>query len=90
MEKIKTILINDFRLMEENITRYVEEQNMDGIRAEIHKLSPIVKNLRCNALIRSFEEFRKYHEYSPIIKDLHIELCRHNTMLYSYVENLQY
>lgn len=90
MEKIKTILINDFRLMEENIGKYVEEQNMAGIRAEIHKLSPIVKNLRCQALIHSFEEFRKYNEYSPVVKDLHAELCRHNAMLYTYVDNLQY
>jgi PAS domain S-box-containing protein len=90
MEKIKTILINDFRLMEENITRYVEEENMDGIRAEIHKLSPIVKNLRCKALIRSFEEFRKYQEYSPVVKELHTELCRNNNMLYTFVENLKY
>ena len=90
MEKIKTILIGDFRLMEENIGRYVAEENMDGIRAEIHKLSPIVKNLRCKALIHSFEEFRKYHEYSPVIKDLHTELCRHNATLCTYVGNLQY
>ena len=89
-KKIKTILIGDFRLMEENIGRYVAEENMDGIRAEIHKLSPIVKNLRCKALIHSFEEFRKYHEYSPVIKDLHTELCRHNATLCTYVGNLQY
>jgi PAS domain S-box-containing protein len=90
MEKIKKIVISDFKLLENNMAKHVAEKNMEGIRAEIHKLSPIVKNLKCKALIKSFDEFRKYDQYSPSIQDLHCQLRKYNSILYSSVEELQY
>ncbi|HEY9007845.1 MAG TPA: PAS domain S-box protein [Ohtaekwangia sp.] len=90
IREIQKIVLSDFKLFGANLAKYVDEKNIEGIRAEIHKLSPIVKNLKCTALMKAFEEMKKHQQYSSAVTELYTELNQYNHTLCEYVMALQY
>ncbi|HEY8937178.1 MAG TPA: PAS domain S-box protein [Cyclobacteriaceae bacterium] len=74
LREIKRIIINDIRKTEANINKYSTLRDLNGLKTEIHKLSPIAKNIRCYSLMNLLEEYRIHETYSHTIVGLNTEL----------------
>lgn len=71
---IKDLLVKDFKTMEVNFFAAVDKRDIHAMRAELHKMSPIISNLRFSEMLSLLEKYRKYKEYSDELTILNEEL----------------
>jgi len=90
LKEIKRIIINDVLKTEASIKKHSAVKDLNGLKAEIHKLSPIAKNIRCHSLIYLLEEYRVHETYSSTIVGLTTELQIFLKRVREEIKNLNY
>jgi response regulator RpfG family c-di-GMP phosphodiesterase len=90
LKEIKRIIITDLLKTEVIIKKCSTIKDLSGLKAEIHKLSPIAKNIRCYSLIYLLEEYRVHETYSSTIVDLTTELLIFLKRVREEIKNLNY
>jgi len=85
LDEIKRLLLNDFKKMEQAFFEADATKNLKLMRLELHKMSPIVSNLKFAELSVLFEKYRTLSEYDESIQPLHSELKYHLRTIYSFL-----
>ena len=90
LKKIKKAVIADMRRFEKNFLLKNKDGDLAGMRAEIHRIRPILKNLKCDALIHTLDNFRLYEEYSTGIKKMANETRKMLPIILNWLTKLKY
>jgi PAS domain S-box-containing protein len=59
---VKAAILKEFKQFEKSFKKYVRQGNVTRLRREIHKLSPIAKNLECHELIELLDAYKTSEE----------------------------
>ncbi|MEQ9415398.1 MAG: PAS domain S-box protein, partial [Cyclobacteriaceae bacterium] len=70
LQQIKKAVIDDIALFKKNFDSAMLQQSVEDIRAEIHKIRPILKNIGIMQLINVLDRFRLHEVYSEELKEL--------------------
>lgn len=84
--EIKWLIRHDFKKMEEAFFAADKDRNIKLMRAELHKMSPIVSNLNHAKLLAVFEKYRAYEVYSDSLLGLNQELKHHLAEVYTFLQ----
>jgi signal transduction histidine kinase/DNA-binding response OmpR family regulator len=68
--EIRAAILEDLKKFETSFLKCNEKQDLLGMREALHRIRPIVKNLKGLDLILLFDNFRMYETYSPEIEPL--------------------
>lgn len=82
---IKDLLVKDFRAMEANFFSAVDKRDIHAMRAELHKMYPIISNLRFSEMLSLLEKYRKQKEYSEELGILNEELRNCLSSIYEFL-----
>ncbi len=70
LAKIHKAVIADVTRFENGLTKKDKARDIPGIRREIHRIRPIIKNLACTSLISIFDTYGLYESYNDDVKTL--------------------
>lgn len=70
LKKIKKSVIADFTRFEKRLQAGDKAGDIQGIRREVHRIKPIVKNLACTKLMDLLEYFQGCDRYDPKVKKM--------------------
>jgi len=88
--KIKKAVITDLKKFDRNLLQKNKAKNIQGIREEIHKIRPILKNLECNVLIQLLDSFRLHENYTPNLTDIVLDVRKQLNRLLNQILKLKY
>lgn len=83
---IKDLLVKDFKAMEVNFFSAVDKRDIHTMRAELHKMYPIISNLRFSEMLSLLEKYRTHKEYSEDLNILNEELRNCLSNIYDFLE----
>ena len=73
LSSIKELLAKDFKSMEVRFLLAVEQNDLQAMRTELHKMQPIVFNLRFSRMLGLIEKYKKEEKGSEEINKLNQE-----------------
>ncbi|MBS1509040.1 MAG: hypothetical protein JSS79_20550 [Bacteroidetes bacterium] len=62
-----------------------KKRDIKSMRAELHKMSPIVSNLKYAELYALFEKYRVFEGYDDSLSELNRELKSHLSTIYRFL-----
>ena len=83
---IKALLLTDFKSMESRFFAAAENKDLATMKAELHKMSPIVSNLKFAGMLDLLEKYRHYSNDSKEMSKLHGELKTCLSQIYVMLE----
>jgi CheY-like chemotaxis protein len=90
LRSIKKTVIKDVKHLESNLLKYHKTGNLKGIRSEIHKMRPIMKNLECLPLYEIMNKYKWPDEYTREAASTNREILKLVKRLLSKIERLKY
>lgn len=82
---IKDLLVKDFKAMEVNFFSAVDKRDIHTMRAELHKMYPIISNLRFSEMLSLLEKYRNHKEYSDELNILNEQLRNYFSNIYDFL-----
>lgn len=70
LHKIHKAVIADIMRFENGLKKNEKGKDINGIRREIHRIRPIIKNLACTSLVSIFDTYRLHESYNDEVKTL--------------------
>jgi hypothetical protein len=83
---IKALLLADFKSMESRFFAAVENNDLAAMKIELHKMSPIVSNLKFAEMLDLLEKYRHYSNDSREMSKLHDDLKTCLSQIYMMLE----
>ncbi len=90
LKKIKITVIKDFKLFNKMLLTHSKAKSLEGIREEVHKMKPIIKNLGGETLYDLLDKQKWPEQYNPPIASLVKEIRKHVENLLIELSNLKY
>jgi signal transduction histidine kinase/DNA-binding response OmpR family regulator len=90
LNEIKEILKQDLTEFEQNFTAKSNDQDLPGMREEIHRIRPIIKNLKCEELIVLFDSLRLQESYSQNLSPVAMQVSSTVRKIMDEVALLEY
>lgn len=86
VSKMITLIRKDFEKMEASFFKADSERDILRMRAEIHKMMPIISNLKYQEFITVAEQYRNCQQYDDRINSLNKELKQCLGQLYAFLD----
>ncbi len=86
LAEIKRLIVADFKKMEQAFFEADSEKNLIAMKGELHKMNPIVRNLRDEEFSLLMEKYKVISEYDDSIQSLHLELKDRLANVYAFLE----
>jgi hypothetical protein len=86
LSSIKILLMKDFKAMEEQFSLAAEQNDFKAMRAELHKIQPIVFNLRFSRMLDLIETYKQNENEAVEISKLNQQLKECLSDLYHFLE----
>lgn len=83
---IKRLLIADFKQMEQAFFEADAKRNLVAMKGELHKISPIVANLKDEEFSSLLEKYKALTEYQDDIQNMHSELKNRLLSVYEFLK----
>ena len=83
---IKALLLTDFKSMESRFFAAAENNDLATMKAELHKMSPIVSNLNFVGMLDLLEKYRHCSNDSKEMSKLHDDLKTCLSQIYAMLE----
>ncbi len=83
---LREIIVTDFKKMEQAFFEADVTRNLKVMQLELHKMNPIVSNLKYQELSSLIEKYRTFNEYDDSIALLHSELKFHLNTIYVFLK----
>lgn len=84
---MKELLLKDFKTVESKLFAHAEANDLPAVRAELHKIKPIVFNLGFSRMLEVIEEYNEKGDFGDErIQHLNQQLRRCLTDIYSFLE----
>jgi hypothetical protein len=83
---IKALLLTDFKSMEARFFAAAKNNDMVAMKEELHKISPIVSNLKFAGMLDLLEKYRHYSNDPTEMSKLHDDLKTCLSQIYVMLE----
>ena len=90
LKKFTKSLIDELVRFDKNLAKNNKTKDVISIRSEVHKIKPIVKNLRYYDLTDQLNIFRLYDQYTPEVNSAVKESRKLTTRLLNKLRKLDY
>lgn len=90
LNNFKDLLIKDFRDFEAKFNIGMRDKDLYQMHLAIHRMSPIVKNLKCRSIMEIFAELREIETYNSQVEQLARELGLQLQIFFATLEKLHY
>jgi signal transduction histidine kinase/CheY-like chemotaxis protein len=90
LNEIKLAVIKDLKGFEKDFLTKSKREDLRGMREEIHRIRPIVKNLKCSELTMVFDNFRLHENHSIALTKLVNQIAELVERMVGEIETLKY
>jgi len=85
LAQIKRLIVSDFKSMESAFFEANSNRDIKLMRAELHKIIPIVSNLKFYDMMALVEKYKAYEEYSDELEFFNAELKKCLVQIYDFI-----
>jgi hypothetical protein len=87
MAQIKGLIVIDFKNIEKNFFEADKVKDLAAMKVQLHRMYPIVSNLRYKELLRLISHYQSHQEYTVQFEDYATELKNCLSTLYQFLES---
>jgi len=88
ISKMKNLIREDLRKTEIAFFKADSEKDFKSMRSELHKISPIIFNLKYKEFLSLIEQYKAYDQYSDELKNLNEQLRQYLVQVYIFLEEI--
>ena len=88
ISKMKNLIKEDLRKTEIAFFKADSERDFRSMRSELHKISPIIFNLKYKDFLSLIEQYKAYNQYSDELKNLNEQLKQYLVQVYTFLEEI--
>jgi hypothetical protein len=88
ISKMKNLIKEDLRKTEIAFFKADSERDFRSMRSELHKISPIIFNLKYKDFLSLIEQYKAYDQYSDELKNLNEQLKQYLVQVYTFLEEI--
>lgn len=83
---VKKLIISDLKTSEEAFFEADKTKNFAAMKVQLHRMYPIVSNLRYQKLLALITKYQSHQEYADQFADFNIELKKYLLTLYQFLK----
>jgi hypothetical protein len=88
ISKMKNLIKEDLKKTEIAFFKADSQQDFRSMRSELHKISPIIFNLRYKEFYSLIEQYKVYDQYNDELKNLNEQLRQYLAQVYIFLEDI--
>lgn len=88
ISKMKNLIKEDLRKTEIAFFKADNEKDFKSMKSELHKISPIIFNLKYTEFLSLLEQYKVYDQYNDEFKNLNEQLRQYFVQVYSFLEEI--